>query len=155
MSACSVCVCVGVCGCVLCAWCAGGGEREEGNGGREREERGSEGGKEREKRERDRRDGDRVHMPHLSQGVDFHCVRCTKFLEGKRVISKQCGLREMISHILLSRVGHRLRQRCPDHYRCPVGRSSAVLKKVTCLSLAASRTVGMGSKVFLVFHGCL
>ena len=84
-------------------------------------------------------------MPHLSQGVDFHCVRCTKFLEAKRVISKQCGLREMISHILLSRVGHRLRQRCPDHYRCPVGRSSAVLKKATCLSLAASRTVGMGS----------
>ena len=125
--------------------CAGGGEREEGNGGREREERGSEGGKEREGERREREMG-YIHMPpHLSQGVDFHCVQCTKFLEGKCVISKQCGLREMISHILLSRVGRRLRQRCPDHYRCPVGRSSAVLKEATCLSLAASRTVGMGS----------
>ena len=132
----------------VCA-CAGGGERGEGNGGREREERGSEGGKEREgreERETEAREMGYIHMPpHLSQGVDFHCVQCTKFLEGKCVISKQCGLREMISHILLSRVGRRLRQRCPDHYRCPVGRSSAVLKEATCLSLAASRTVGMGS----------
>ena len=99
--------------------------------------------------EREKVRGRELFYSHLSQGVDLHSIRSSKFLQELKFPTR--GVWDLvILQFLWPAVGHRPHQRCPDRCRCPVGHCCAVLKNA-CVSMHTSgasptnRMIGTGN----------